>query len=235
MRMRYRPCTLGRTKVWGQSTVSGAAKVQSPLVRMVVASVAGDAWRRSWRLAHPAAIRVEAMHGAPHLQPMNCIVVRQPVNQALKGIGLLERMLQTSDEPAAVFFLCSHGCTSFALSVHGPGASRVRCATRLRPLLGRAVRPSSQRAAAASRVTMALRTGCRETMDWPERPGATCSGSRLGGSSVAERSRAALLAITDGRPPWPRGSSRRGTGTPAQSPGCGRPARDGRCRPYRPV
>src|SRR5918912_1444989 len=115
MRMRYRPCTLGRTKARGHSTVWGAAKVQSPLFRMVVASGAGDAWRRSWRLAHPAGIRVEAMHGAPHLQPMNRIVVREPVNQALKSIGLLERMLQTSDEPATVFFLCSHGCTSFAL------------------------------------------------------------------------------------------------------------------------
>src|SRR5437763_11513698 len=146
---------------------------------MGVASVAGDAWRRSWRLAHPAGIRVEAMHGAPYLQPMNRIVVREPVNQALKGIRLLERMLQTSDEPAAVFFLCSHGCTSFALSVHGPGASRVRCATRLRPLLGRAERLSSQRAAGASRVTMGLRSGCKETMDSPQRPGATCSGCRL--------------------------------------------------------
>ena len=62
------------------------------------------------------------MHGAPHLQPMNRIVVREPVNQPLKGMGLLERMLQTRDEPAAVFFLCSHGYASFALSVHGPGA-----------------------------------------------------------------------------------------------------------------
>src|SRR5438270_7312895 len=152
MRIRYRPRTLEQTKARGQPAVSGAAKVWSPLCRMVVASVAGDAWLRSWswRRAHPAGIRVEAMHGAPHLQPMNRIVVREPVNQALKGIGLLERMLQTSDEPAAVFFLCSHGCTSFALTVHGPGASRVRCATRLRPLLGRAERPSSQRAAAAS-------------------------------------------------------------------------------------
>src|SRR5919202_2101410 len=177
MRMHCRPCTLGRTKVWGQSALSGAAKVQSPLFRMVVASGAGNAWRRSWRLAHPAGIRVEAVHGAPHLQPMNRVVVREPVNQALKGIGLLERVLQTSDEPAAVFFLCSHGCTSFALSVHGPGASRARCATCLGPLLGRAARPSSQRAAVAFRVTMGLRSGCKETLDSPERPGATCSGS----------------------------------------------------------
>jgi len=62
------------------------------------------------------------MHGAPHLQPMNRIVVREPVNQPLKGMGLLERMLQTRDEPAAVFFLCGHGYASFALSVHGPAA-----------------------------------------------------------------------------------------------------------------
>ena len=50
------------------------------------------------------------MHGAPHLQPMNRIVVREPVNQPLKGMGLLERMLQTRDEPAAVFFLCLVQC-----------------------------------------------------------------------------------------------------------------------------
>src|SRR5919198_2165084 len=142
MRMRYQPCTLGRTKARGQSTVSGAAKVQSPLFRRVVASGAGDAWRRSWRLAHPAAIRVEAMHGAPHLQPMNRIVVREPVNQALKGIGLLERMLQTSDEPAAVFFLCSHWVYLFRSVCPRTRRLARTLATRLRPRLGRAVRPS---------------------------------------------------------------------------------------------
>src|SRR2546423_14300517 len=120
MRIRSRPRPLEQTKARGQPAVSGAAKVWSPLCRMVVASVAGDAWLRSWswRRAHPAGIRGEGMHGAPHLQPMNRIVVWGPVHQPLEGIGVLEGMLQTSEEPAGGVFLCRRGGASFALSLH---------------------------------------------------------------------------------------------------------------------